>query len=223
MTRSLERIFDDHTSGYAENGPEKRRTRDVFVQTVQASLCGRPSSIFSLPGQKAFCVKQFRDCWPETRIVCIDKFALIARITRAHGYKRHIGSRVLDNEIFSVTMTKYAMRRPPLCRFVNGRKRFISNFDFPKFDAMFLDTTNRFDNKYEMDAIIQMANEHSSEHAVVATTIVAGRPSERERSGYQIASMLESRMENLKLKDVIDYDTPEPMTFCVFVKGATNG
>src|SRR5258708_2121562 len=107
--RAMDRIMRPEKAPYLEDWPEKQECRDMLMQSVE-----KPPTIgFSLCGMEARCVMQWRKTWKQMRIVCVDKAATAARFTQAHNHPRQIGKKIIPNQIFSITLKKYADRQMP--------------------------------------------------------------------------------------------------------------
>lgn len=213
QNQMIRRVMRDTRPGW--NGPEKQFSREALIK----AMTGTPTDGFTLCGMDALCLKEFRARWPTTAFVCVDKQATGARFTEAHELSRKIGDRILPNKVFSTTLASYSKRHFPLCQITKGNKIFLGehDYDFPKFDFMFLDTTNRWDNEFEREAIVRMINEHTAPYAIVGVTMSLGAKGKRESSAFDLASQMLLDIErSCNLTYVQDYTTQSSMAFWIY-------
>lgn len=191
------RKFDSalRQSGFALNEAEKRNTRFQLISTYKELFTRPPMAIFTMAGMQAHCVEAFRAEWPRSRLVSIDRQTSSARFTKAHSHERLTSVSTLENDLFLASLQDYSLKKSlSMWRFFRNQDREMKSighrafeFDFPKFDLMFLDMTARYDSP-DGRAARRMIDEHTLPHAVVGVTVSIGGRKEAAKSAAELAA-----------------------------------
>ena len=168
------------------NNLEKRKCRTAIVDAVNATGIV-PKTIFTLPGENAYCARLFRETWGMApRIVAIERSSMSADITYAH---------ISKCEVYCVNFERYSKKENPIIRVIHRETRKPDQapaykksvlFDYPKFDLAYIDLCSTPSN---MGMIMMFMLNHTNINSIIAVTMQATSQTEAEATTDGLLSL----------------------------------